>query len=72
MDSAMRLRGVVDEEFRAEYLATPRMFGPAGSPLPDPIEQPGPEPLDLWTDGAAAAEPYARRQTCTHGSTLYC
>lgn len=72
MDSAMRLQSVVDDEFRAEYLAAPRLFGRPGFPLPDPIEPPGQEPLDFRTDDAAATEPYARRQTCTHGSTLYC
>lgn len=72
MDDAVRLRSVIDDEFRAELLADSESFGAQLSPLPEKIEQLDPESLDFWTKGVAETEIYACVSTCTYGMTFMC
>lgn len=63
MDKTMTLQAAIDDEFRTELMADPTAFDAVVAPLPDSVEQPDQESLELWTKGAAT-EIYACPYTC--------
>lgn len=71
MDKRMTLQAAVDDDFRAELMASPAAFGAAAGPLPDPIEQPDHGSLEFWMK-SVATEIYACPDThhCVH--TYHC
>ncbi|TDD89275.1 cinnamycin family lantibiotic [Actinomadura rubrisoli] len=70
MPASTILRSAVDTEFRDELVHS---YGVSADSLPAAVEQPDQESLDFWTEGVAAMEIYACRNSCSFGPlTIVC
>jgi hypothetical protein len=65
-------QAVVDSEFRTELSNDPGAFGIADSLLlPDAVEQQDKTSLEFWTEGIAAVEVYACKNSCSWGPVTW-